>query len=484
MSAIALLRINAMIYEFLPPLRDNQLIDLLYPFDENAIFMISTEGSRTQREFLSDVYSLASLLPQKKYAVNLCEERYGFLVSFCACLLNQTINLLPPNRQNNTLADLTADYPDAFYVVDHQRDAASLNGSLKTIAVTEALHTPPLNNPIALPKIPAQQIAALAFTSGSTGKPKPNPKPFGTLAGLARLLGADLLKDQAPVLVATVPSQHMYGLETTIFMALQTPAILHNQKPFFPVDVKHLLDQLKTPALLITTPTHLRALTQANLSMPKAYGLLSATAPLDKALARAAEQLFQSSLYEIYGCTEAGSMALRQSTLTDQWQLLTGFSFTQHQAPADAIAIDPTFAHVTIADAPHLPEAAQLQDVIDMQSDRQFLLKGRSADLINVGGKRASLANLTSHLLQIEGVIDGVVFMPEPHAANKECRPIALVISEREERDLLAEYAKLVDAVFIPRPLKKVDYLPRNATGKLTREALLHLWSQLNDANI
>ena len=98
MSATALFRTNTMIYEFLPPLRDNPLVDLLYPFDESALFMISTEGSRTQREFLNDVYALASLLPQKKYAVNLCEERYGFLVSFCACLLNQTLNLLPPNR--------------------------------------------------------------------------------------------------------------------------------------------------------------------------------------------------------------------------------------------------------------------------------------------------------------------------------------------------------------------------------------------------
>jgi acyl-coenzyme A synthetase/AMP-(fatty) acid ligase len=32
-----------------------------------------------------------------------------------------------------------------------------------------------------------------------------------------------------------------------------------------------------------------------------------------------------------------------------------------------------------------------------------------------------------------------------------------------------------VDAVFLPRPLYFVDALPRNTTGKITREALVQL---------
>lgn len=460
-------------YEFLPPLSINAPVDLLYPFEPDATFMVGTQGARTQREFLSDVHALASKLPKRGYAINLCENRYDFLVSFCACLVNNTVNLLPPNRQANTLADLMADYPDVFCLVDGNLDLDGQFDSMPLIPVGKWRREFAYDASAALIRIPAQQIAALAFTSGSTGKPKPNRKPFGTLAGLARFLGAALLDDQASVMLATVPSQHMYGLETTIFMALQTPAVLHNEKPFYPADVKSLLERLEQPALIITTPTHLRALTQSGLEMPSAHRLLSATAPLDKPLALAAEQLFDCSLHEIYGCTEAGSMALRQSTQTDHWQLLDGFEFIQ-----------PDSTDITIADAPHLPEPAELQDIIELGSERQFLLKGRRADLINVAGKRASLANLTSHLLSLDGVIDGVVFMPEVPESTREARPVALVISERDERELIADYATRVDAAFIPRPLKKVSQLPRNATGKLTRQALLDLWSTFNDATV
>ena len=48
-----------------------------------------------------------------------------------------------------------------------------------------------------------------------------------------------------------------------------------------------------------------------------------------------------------------------------------------------------------------------LADDIDLQDGGGFILKGRSADLVNVAGKRSSLAYLTSQLLAIDGVEQG-----------------------------------------------------------------------------
>jgi len=63
---------------------------------------------------------------------------------------------------------------------------------------------------------------------------------------------------------------------------------------------------------------------------------------------------------------------------------------------------------------------------------------------------------------------------PEPgHAVG---RIAALVVApQREVADLLHELRALMDPVFLPRPLRKVEALPRNETGKLPREALLAL---------
>jgi acyl-coenzyme A synthetase/AMP-(fatty) acid ligase len=94
--------------------------------------------------------------------------------------------------------------------------------------------------------------------------------------------------------------------------------------------------------------------------------------------------------------------------------------------------------------------------------------------MVKVAGKRASLLDLTQKLLSLRGVQDGVIFVPHPDA--EIARPAALVIAPtRTEAELLEDLARQVDAVFLPRPLKKIDRLPRNEVGKLPRTALLAL---------
>ena len=46
-------------------------------------------------KFLADVRAVAATLPSACYAVNLCEDRYAFLVAFCAVASRGQTNLLP-----------------------------------------------------------------------------------------------------------------------------------------------------------------------------------------------------------------------------------------------------------------------------------------------------------------------------------------------------------------------------------------------------
>jgi acyl-coenzyme A synthetase/AMP-(fatty) acid ligase len=53
---------------------------------------------------------------------------------------------------------------------------------------------------------------------------------------------------------------------------------------------------------------------------------------------------------------------------------------------------------------------------------------------------------------------------------------MALVVAPNlSERQVLAALAERLDPVFLPRPLLRVDRIPRNETGKVTRETLLAL---------
>jgi len=211
--------------------------------------------------------------------------------------------------------------------------------------------------------------------------------------------------------------------------------------------------------MLVTTPVHLRACVSTQRAFPSLQIVISATAPLSAELAAAAEAALDAPVHEIYGCTEAGSMASRHTVSTDIWQFYQGMHLTRYD-DADYVQ------------GRHLNAPVALPDVLEALGDGRFRLCGRSGDMIKVGGKRSSLNELTRRLLQVPGVSDAVVFVPEPRT-GEEARPAALVVAEHvSERQILAALGELLDPVFLPRPLLRVARLPRNAVGKLPHAAL------------
>jgi len=137
----------------------------------------------------------------------------------------------------------------------------------------------------------------------------------------------------------------------------------------------------------------------------------------------------------------------------------------------------------TWAEGGHIECATVLNDVIELTDTAHFLLHGRTQDLINIAGKRSSLVNLNYHLNSIKGVIDGAFFMPDELSHDHVTRLSACVVAPNlTASNLLAALRSKIDPVFLPRPLLFVESLPRNATGKLPREALKKLFSTTHNA--
>jgi acyl-coenzyme A synthetase/AMP-(fatty) acid ligase len=272
--------------------------------------------------------------------------------------------------------------------------------------------------------------------------------------------------------VGTVPAQHMYGLESTVFMPLQSGAALHAGRPFYPADICSELEAVPRPRLLVTTPYHLRTLLAEQSTLPDIDLVLSATAPLSRDLAVEAETRFAAPLVEIYGCTETGQIASRRTASSDAWQ---------------------TFAHIRLrceekgvwAEGGHIEVPTPLGDVIELvdADSTRFLLYGRNADLVNIAGKRASLADLNYQLNAIPGVRDGVFLLPPDDgddATGGIRRLTALVVApESTPAALKKALRERIDPVFLPRPLLFVDALPRNAAGKLPDHATQALLATL-----
>ena len=430
-----------------------------------SLFAQRANGPVTVETFLGDVAMLAALLPARGHVVNLCRDRYRFAVGFAAALCRSQINLLPPHDAPDMLDRLAVDYPDFYCLTDGEPPPGRAAFRYLAAAGNAASHS-------ANPRFPANRPAAVLFTSGSTGRPQPHGRSWGDLVNSTQAAGRRLgiASLQQASLLGTVPHQHSYGLESVLMLALQHGLVLHAERPFFPADVVAALAAAPRPRLLVTTPVHLRVLLAQPGDMPPVDLLLSATAPLSASLAREAEVRFAAALHEIYGCSEAGQIAARRTALTEEWRCLDGIVLRQDAAG-------------TWASGTPIATETLLSDAIALHDPERFLLLGRIADLVNIAGKRASLAHLNHHLNAIEGVLDGA-FVAIDEDGDTVARLIAFAVAPGMNTDtILAELRQRIDAAFLPRPLHLVAALPRNTLGKLPREDIARLLAECDRAD-
>ncbi len=424
------------------------------------------------RRFLDDARALARRLPAARHILNLCADRYRFAVGLAASLLSDKCSLLPPTQAPELIRELRAFAPDAICLTDdadcelelplllYRDDIGSGSDAARSASEGEWI----------VPRLAASQLAACIFTSGSTGAPVPHRKSWGRLVQCVRHGATQLstLRRAGCAVLGTVPPQHMYGFETTVLMPLQSGAALGAARPFFPADVAVELDRLPRPRVLVTTPVHLRSLVSAEIALPAVDLIVSATAALPRSLAQEIEQRYATALLEIYGSTETGQIAARRTAREQAFRLWSGVALE---------IID----GCCWAQGGHIEQVTALADDVELRGADRFVLHGRTADLVNIAGKRSSLAYLNHQLNAVPGVVDGAFFVRDDRDTSLAgvTRLGALVVAPRlEVADILAQLRRRIDPVFLPRPLLRVAALPRNETGKLPQQTLRALIAQ------
>jgi acyl-coenzyme A synthetase/AMP-(fatty) acid ligase len=299
------------------------------------------------------------------------------------------------------------------------------------------------------------------FTSGSTGAPQAHAKSWGSLARASQAARQRLPLAAGSSLLGAVPPQHMWGFEMTVMLPLQSGCAVHSGCPLLPAEIFAALEQLPGPRWLVATPLHLRASTTAGARLPAVEGVLCATAALPSELAATVEKAWHAPLFEIYGSTETGAMAVRRPVESETFETVGGIVLRAS-------------AGRTVASGGQLDEPVILNDLLELKSEKAFTLRGRTADLIKIAGKRASLAALNAELARAPGVID-CVYLPREGGLG-ERRLCAFAVAPGQNAAQILEHLRTrLDPVFLPRPLVLVDALPRSGAGKLTRESLREL---------
>ncbi len=414
--------------------------------------------------FLYDVAQLRDQLLEGGYMLNVCSDRYRFAVGLAAAMMSNKVCLLPSTTTPEMIRQLLLFAPDVFCLTESEN---------YTIGLPQIAY-PEIGEPsdevlqsCTIPQIDGEQLVACVFTSGSTGLPLPHRKTWGSLVrnvqAEAQLCG--LTDGRQHAVIGTVPPQHMYGFESTVLMVMQSANALVVGDTFFPADICNTVASAPRPRTLVSTPVHMRTVIGAEFPLPPVDLVVSATAPLSLALAQEIEKNFQAPLLEIYGSTETGQIAVRKPTQTKTWTLFPEIRFTQQDGAC-------------WASGGHVERPTPMQDVIELLDEHHFLLHGRTADLINIAGKRNSLMYLNLQLNSIPGVVDAVFFMPDEPANDGVVRLTAFVAGAGlTASSVMTALREKIDPVFLPRPLIFLESLPRNPTGKLSRDALKSLLS-------
>ena len=417
----------------------------------------------TQTALLCAAERLAEELPERRHVFNACGSRYGFMVAFMAALRRGQTTVLPNDRTPRVAARMRDRFDDLYCLSDETADFAGF----ETWQVDTEIPRDPASPDT--PSLPGQHIAAIAFTSGSTGEPEPNEKSVDVLATTGRFIAErfGLDQDRRATVVATVPAQHMYGLETSIAMPLWSRVAVSSSRPLYPADIVSALSEVPAPRILVTTPLHLNSLLKSSVVLPALDSVISATAPLSAETARQIEERFDTAVSEIYGFSEAGTVATRRTATSRLWRTCSGLTLRQRGS-------------TNFVEAAHFPAPVPMTDIVEIISPQEFELQGRASDTINIAGKRASMNGLNTILTGIEGVADGTFFLADEVPQGSVTRLVAFVVAPEGSLPAIREALRSsIDPAFMPRQIFRLPSLPRLETGKLPQAALAELMARL-----
>lgn len=280
-------------------------------------------------------------------------------------------------------------------------------------------------------------------TSGSTGPSVTCTHALSDLVDEARYF-SQRLTDRRRV-VALVPAHHLYGLIWTALL----PDILGISVVTGAIGTA--LD-LTPGDLVVAVPDQWQALRMLIRQFPSDIVGVSSAAPLQRPLADALRAAGLAGLFDIYGSSETGGIAIREHPATT-YDLLPRW------------CLSPSGDDWELTDK-HGGRYA-LPDHIERTGERRIRPVGRRDGVVQVGGHNVRPTHVAETLRRIDGVADAAVRLHE------NGRLKAFIVPE-DDRDP-TELAKVIEDSMAaslsvperPRSLRFGPALPRNAMGKL-----------------
>jgi acyl-coenzyme A synthetase/AMP-(fatty) acid ligase len=309
------------------------------------------------------------------------------------------------------------------------------------------------------------------FTGGSTGKPKVWSKSPRNLLTEAFYLRDKFQLTNKDIFISTVPPYHIYGLLFSVLTPFVAQAHVLPEIYNFPQEIISTVCRHKA-TVLVSVPIHYRSLKVDNLSLPPLKIAFSSSGMLNRADAAHFLKKTGLGIHEIYGSTETGGIATRN--IIENKESWTPLDVVSWRMSGKRLAVRSDFVSREMEkDADGFCVTG---DEVQPEKNNRFILLGRADGIVKVAGKRVDLLDVQNKIQTLPGVRDTVV-VALPAEKGRESMIAALVACEHNEIHLKKMILEKVEPYAMPRIIKIVPSIKRNATGKIdfrgVRQSLL-----------
>ena len=442
-------------------------------------------GNKTWGDFVSDVSKVRYYLEARENTpwILHCEDSYFFTVALLAMLQSGRKALVTANRQEAFIKEIKK--PEYGFLTDEpfagDADATMIQDVLAGTASGDCAGEKCA--PLKFGKFDKSKAEMVMYTSGTTGEPKAVYKLFlqfeNELFELVKVFGNDWVNRKV---YSTVNHHHIYGLLFTALLPIATGLPFRRHRIDFPTELANIAGEA---AVIASSPAFLKRL---SAETDKAIGfkcspiIYSSGGPLPEEVARKASELTGYWTMEIYGSTETGGIAYRQSKNGPVWK---PFEVCKMSLVENG-CLNIKSSYILEQDGFTTGDLAELYD------DGRFLLKGRSDSIVKIEEKRISLPEVENRLKQT-GLVQDVRVVPM--VGKRQYLAAAIVLNEagREKfagapkltiNNFFHDYLlKFIENTVSPKKWRYLEELPQNTEGKIRMRDIQALFGLAENPN-
>lgn len=429
--------------------RDSRPSDMVVCFDGDSV--------RTWADFTADVSKVRRYLEERENApwIIHCEDSYYFMVGLLAMLQGGRKALVTANRQEAFIKEIQK--PGYGFLTDEPFAGATLIQDVLRDTESDGRWNTFNKN----------SAAMVMYTSGTTGEPKMVPKMFcqfeNELFELVKVFGDGWVNRKV---YSTVNHHHIYGLLFTVLLPTATGLPYRRHRIDYPSELVSLSGEA---AVIASSPAYLKRLA-ADAEQPIPFKttpiIYSSGGPLPEEVARKCEGITGYWTMEIYGSTETGGIAYRQSKNGPIWKPFEVCKMSIGEN--DCLNVKSSYILE--------PDGFTTGDLVEIYDDGRFLLKGRADSIVKIEEKRISLPEVEARLKQTNLVQDVRVV---PMVGKRQYLAAAIVLNA-EGRTKFADQPKLeinnffkahlaqyLENTVTPKKWRYLEELPQDTQGKI-----------------